>query len=351
MEVNDLMTAPLQFSLFYFGESLQTNSDKTYSLLSAGAKKAEEAGLDAIWTPERHFHPFGGLYPNPFITSAYLAAITEKIRIRIGSIVIPLHHPIKIAENLSMIDNLSNGRLDISLATGWNANDFVISPHNYLHRRKRVHRYVKLVERLWQGESVLLKNGLGTAKATKIYPKPQQAKLATWLTCTQDIKGFIDAGRHGYNVLTALLFQRIDQLPEKIAAYRQTLAQYHPTKKGTVTLMLHTLLGNDEEFVKYTAKKHLTRYLQSAVQLWSGTSKKLSDVPDALQQKVLDFAFERYYQTASLIGDKTKCLTICDQLQAIEVDELACLIDFGAQDNLVIDSIGHLAELRQHFHT
>ena len=62
-----------------------------YRLLLEGARFADQNGFVAVWTPERHFHAFGGLFPNPAVTSAAIAAITEKIGIRAGSVVSPLH--------------------------------------------------------------------------------------------------------------------------------------------------------------------------------------------------------------------------------------------------------------------
>ena len=68
-------------------------------------------GFKAVWTPERHFHAFGGLYPNPAVTSAAVAAITTRVRVRAGSVVLPLHNPIRVAEEWAVVDNLSQGRV------------------------------------------------------------------------------------------------------------------------------------------------------------------------------------------------------------------------------------------------
>src|ERR1044072_8239679 len=75
---------------------------------------AARHGFTAVWTPERHFQAFGGLYPNPSVLSAALAMITERVQIRAGSVALPLHHPVRVAEEWSVVDNLSNGRAAIS---------------------------------------------------------------------------------------------------------------------------------------------------------------------------------------------------------------------------------------------
>lgn len=89
----------MDFSLFYFGNAAPrgapadpagTLGRNTYDLVLEGAKFADRNGFTAVWTPERHFSPFGGLYPNPAVTGAAIAAVTERVAIRAGSVVGPL---------------------------------------------------------------------------------------------------------------------------------------------------------------------------------------------------------------------------------------------------------------------
>src|SRR5439155_23027765 len=90
--------AGIGFSLFYFASDEGEKGRDKYSLLLQGARFADRNGFEALWTPERHFHAFGGLYPNPSLAGAAIAAITETVKIRAGSCVLPLHSPIRIAE-------------------------------------------------------------------------------------------------------------------------------------------------------------------------------------------------------------------------------------------------------------
>src|SRR5579862_2219431 len=138
----------MDFSLFYFANDSRERTADRYELLLEGARFADANNFTAVWTPERHFHPFGGLYPNPSVTSAAVAAVTERVRIRAGSVVAPLHHPLRIAEEWSVVDNLSNGRVGISFASGWNAVDFALSPGSYAERRSVMDECVMQVRRL-----------------------------------------------------------------------------------------------------------------------------------------------------------------------------------------------------------
>jgi len=69
--VSAINDSQMQFSLFYFASNeLQSNNEDKYRLVIEGAKFADQHGFTAVWTPERHFNPFGGLYPNPSVMSA-----------------------------------------------------------------------------------------------------------------------------------------------------------------------------------------------------------------------------------------------------------------------------------------
>src|SRR5437016_13039871 len=140
--------------------------------LLEGAKFADRHGFAAVWTPERHFHEFGGLYPNPSVTSAAIAMVTKTIQIRSGSVVAPLHTPIRIAEEWSVVDNLSNGPVAISFASGRMPEDVVREPDNYATRKDVMLRSIETVRKLWRGEAIALPSPLGRGVQVRMLPPP-----------------------------------------------------------------------------------------------------------------------------------------------------------------------------------
>ena len=88
------------------------------------ARFADQNDFTAVWLPERHFHAVGGFSPNSSLLAAALARETTRLQLRGGSVVLPLHHPVRVAEEWSLVDNLSNGRAAIFIATGWHPERF-----------------------------------------------------------------------------------------------------------------------------------------------------------------------------------------------------------------------------------
>jgi natural product biosynthesis luciferase-like monooxygenase protein len=162
----------MQFGLYFFSDDgTNTDSDK-YRLLLESARFADEHGFAAVWTPERHFQDFGGLYPNPVVLSAALAVITKRIQIRAGSIALPLHHPMRAAEEWAVVDNLSKGRVAVSIASGWHPNDFIFAPENYERRKEVMYESIATVQRLWVGEAVYFKGVNENETELRSFPRP-----------------------------------------------------------------------------------------------------------------------------------------------------------------------------------
>lgn len=356
----------LDVGLFYFSSDAgpSENNDR-YKLLIEGAKFADQHQFSAVWTPERHFHLFGGLYPNPSVTSAAIAAVTSNIAIRAGSIVLPLHNPVRVAEEWSVVDNLSNGRVGFSFASGWHANDFSLLPANYEDRKAIMYNGIETIRKLWSGESITMSNGEGNDFTGRIYPEPVQAMPPMWITTAGNVDSFRAAGEGGFNVLTNLLGQSIDDIREKINAYREGRKAKGHQGDGHVSVMVHTFVGDDVEKVREIVRKPFSEYLKTSFDLvkiapWAfpafrqpskAAAQDSSFDPDTLTEEdldaLLDHAFDRYFETAGIFGTPTSCIPLIDELKRAGVDEIACLIDFGVDDDLVLESLQYLDALRQ----
>lgn len=339
----------LNFSLFFFSAD-ETRGCAGYEFLLKAAEFADAHGFTAIWTPERHFHRFGGMYPEPAVLSAALAVRTKQLQIRAGSVVLPLHDTIRVAESWSIVDNLSNGRVGISLAPGYHPNDFVFYPDIYENRREEMWQKAHLLQRLWCGRPVGMVNGEGTMVDVTVFPRPVQRELPLWITAVSE-DTFGRAGTAGLNVLTALVTQTIDQLSRRIALYRagRESAGFDP-RSGIVSLMIHAFVGTSAEEVRATVHGPFIEYLRANLDLLKPLAKGRSIDPESWGREhfdaLLDFAFERYLSTSSLMGTIDGCEETCGKLESAGVDELCCLIDFGVDPELVLAKLANLDELR-----
>ncbi len=357
---------PVNFGLFYFSaDSSSAAGGDPYRLLIEGAKFADENGFTAVWTPERHFHAFGGLYPNPAVTTAALSTITKRIHLRAGSVVLPLHNPMRVAEDWAVIDQLSGGRVGLSFASGWHVNDFAFMPDNFERRREVMLEYIDTVLKLWRGEKVAVKNGAGATIEVSVLPRPVQERPPLWLASAGSVETFALAGRIGANVLTNMLGQDLADLRTKFEAYRTARRAAGHEGDGIISVMMHTFVCGSTEEARRLARKPFSDYLASSFDLvkvapkmfpafrqpsrgkTDDTAMHTAEFSAEDMEALLEHAFDRYFETAGLFGTPERAREMVERLAEIGATEMACLIDFGIDPDLVLQSLPHLHRLQE----
>ncbi len=351
----------MDFGILFFSSPAPADGPGKYRLLLDAARFADRRGFSAVWTPERHFHDFGGLYPSPAVVSAALAVTTERVQIRAGSLISPLHHEVRIAEEWSIVDNLSGGRAAISFGSGWNVDDFIFHPDRYPRRQAVMYEQIEAVRRLWRGDTLVRDNTFGKPVQITLRPRPVRRELPIWITSSGNAETFASAGTLGANVLTHLIGQDVATLAAKIERYRAAHAaaadRHGAGGPGTVSLMLHTFLGADLAAVRARVRGPFREYLRSAVSLEqlaaagggavSGGHKiEQHSIPPAVMEELLDMTYERYADHNALLGTVASCKPLIARLADIGVDEIACLIDFIDDPDAVLAGLEHLDALR-----
>ena len=349
----------MRFGLMFFSTQVEGNRPDKYRLLLETAKLADQLGFCSIWTPERHFDDFGGIFPNPSVTSAALAMVTEKLQLRAGSLISPLHDVIRISEEWAVVDNLSGGRIGISFGSGWNVNDFIFFPERYEARRQLLYQQIETVRHLWKGQPIVRQNTFGKPVEVVLRPTPVQPELPLWVTSSGNAETFSAAGSIGANILTHLIGQETGDLAKKIALYRQARRDsgFSP-ESGIVSLMLHTFVTAAAEESRAQARIPLREYLRAAVTLEKraangggtisgGHQLSTEDVPEDVTAELLELTCDRYLNEAALIGTAESCGKLVQRLAAMGVDEIACLVDFGLPEASVLNSLKYLDELRK----
>ncbi|MEO7095930.1 MAG: AMP-binding protein, partial [Polyangiales bacterium] len=168
-----------------------------------------------------------------------------------------------------------------------------------------------------------------------------------------------------------LLVMKHDDLVKNIAAYRAAYRAAGHAGDGHVSLMLHTFIGRDVAAVKELVRAPFTEYLRTSTDLiakarWEKTAfanpaMAKQPTPPAVGEKppsldeltreemdaIMAHAFERYFENTGLFGTPDSCLPMVERLRAIGIDEIACLVDFGVDEDAVLESLHHLDALRQ----
>ncbi|MFI1720549.1 MupA/Atu3671 family FMN-dependent luciferase-like monooxygenase [Streptomyces sp. NPDC020489] len=335
----------MEFSVYFFAADDRQSPRDRYRFILDVARFIDTRGFRAIWVPERHFQEFGGSFPNPSVLAAAIAAVTERVELRAGSVVVPHHHPVRIVEEWSLVDQLSAGRVGLCLATGWHSGDFVFQPGHFADRREYTLDTVDTLRALWRGEERSFPGPEDGTLSVRTFPRPHQPELPLWLVHTSNPATWLEAGRRDLGVLT--LLDSWERLADNIAAYRKerAAAGLDPAA-GTVTVGMHTYLGDDEDQVWDVVRDPVRRYLSTFL------NQKRSDdssaaMSDAEQEQLATLVARDFYDRRSLLGTQGKCAEVVERLAGIGVDEVACLVDFGLPFADVLAGLPRLDDLRR----
>ena len=179
------------------------------------------------------------------------------------------------------MDNLSGGRVGLSLASGWHPDDFLLAPGNHAERRDLLFRNAELVRRLWRGEALEFPGPDGKPVEVRTLPRPVQPELPLWITTAGNVETYREAGTLGARVLTHLLGQTMEEVEERVAAYHAAWREAGNEGRGHVSLMLHTFVGTDVDEVREVVREPMKAYLRTSV----GLIRNVADAWTAYRRK------------------------------------------------------------------
>ena len=138
---------------------------------------AEEVGLHSAWIGEHHFSTLGVL-SCPDLVLAYVAARTKRIRLAPAVTVLPLHHPIRVAEQWATLDLLSGGRVDFAAGRGYDRREYVPLSVSFEDNQAIFEEGMEIVRRLWASDGPISHHGKHYAfDNVAITPQPVQRPM------------------------------------------------------------------------------------------------------------------------------------------------------------------------------
>jgi iturin family lipopeptide synthetase A len=346
----------LEFSVYFFG-NMEDDPQETYDLIRAVSRKADASNFTALWFPERHFDRFGGFSPNPSLLAGAIACETRRIRLK-ASVILPLHHPVRVAEEWAMVDHLSDGRVGgLAFVPGWHQQDFVLAPEMWANRYRLFKEHADVIRNLWSGQTVSLRGVEGKESRLKIYPCARQSEIPISYASLGNMESLQNAGRMGAGLLTNLLRQDVEDLQKTIEVYRDARIDAGMDQSGgRVTLLMHTYLHEEKSAAIKGAHPALKRYMKSSLDLIS----KLSDYDlsteylNKMNPEDLDYLVERatdkFISGRSLIGDLFDAVKLMKRFEKMGVTEVACFLDFGLPADLILSGMNKLSQLISEVH-
>ncbi|MGW5106156.1 LLM class flavin-dependent oxidoreductase [Nocardia sp. NPDC004123] len=142
-----------------------------YGRIIEQAKLAEEAGLDSIWLSEHHGAADGYL-PSLLPVAAAILAATERLVVGTAVLLAPFHDPLRLAEDVAVLDQMSGGRLILGLGTGWRRSEFHAFGADMKTRGRALEETVQILRRAWEGERFGFQGRVHRIDSAIVRPEP-----------------------------------------------------------------------------------------------------------------------------------------------------------------------------------
>ena len=183
---------------------------------------AEKLGFHDVWLTE-HYFTGESVYNDAILFASALAMKTERIRIGFAVVQMPFHHPVRLATQLALLDNLSGGRIDVGIGKGTVYNEYEFVGHGLRSgdSRERMEEGLDLLQRAWTEAPLSFNGAFYQVEVPEIRPKPVQQPYPPLWRSVISPGSFVECGRLGIPILTARL--PVDKIAERWALYEQGL--------------------------------------------------------------------------------------------------------------------------------
>lgn len=297
---------------------------------------AEELGFDCSWFTEHHFGRFGGMLPNPQMFMAALAQRTQRIRLGTAVVLLPLHHPLQVAEETAMLDILSNGRLNVGVGRGMGTQPYRVFGTDPALAQEKLEEQVEMLLSAWT-ETPFTWKGKYYECPNPIVVRPrsfQQPHPPLWMACGAETSHARWIGHHGMKLMTLPWFQGFEKTRNVITAYREGLREAGYTDgQGEVLSYLPAHVGETPEQAREESEAAWRLFREVSDEERGGPS------PNPLVAEAL------VAENRLIFGDPDLCrrhiTRICSELS---IDRLALMFHFGGMpQDLVLASMRRFA--------
>jgi probable F420-dependent oxidoreductase len=305
-------------------------SQATFDAMLRQARLAESLGFNALWVHEHH--SLGMLYPCPLMALTVLAGQTCRIALGTNVLLLPLYHPLRVAEDAAMVDVLSGGRLILGLGGGYAPDEFRAFGVSLSERGRRMQEGLRLIRAVWTHDPVTMHGALFHLEKFSLFPKPIQ-QPAPPLYVGAVAPAAIRRSAHLGDQFLIGATPSIDEIRERIVIYHQTLCELgqDPTQKA-ITLNRVVCVVKDQA-AKEQAQRFFTERLLRSYDSWGHQDVTKLDDPSRLHEEVS--------RQRCIIGDASECIELIQQYADLGVRHIACLMNFGDPELAVVEESMH----------
>ena len=269
----------MEFGLFTEFSRVPTISESTaFDEAMAEVKAAEALGYDTMWLAEIHFQRDRSVLASPLVIAAAIAACTRRLKIGIAVQVLPLSHPLHLAEDVATVDQLSHGRLDFGVGRSGLPDHYRGYNVPYAESRDRFFETLEILQRAWTQERFSFEGKYFTFRDICLMPKPYQKPHPPIRVAATTDETYPLVGRMGLPIFLAVRTTPIAHLKKCIGSYHEAWeAAGHPGR-GDVALIVPAYVAENAQDARDEPEQSMMYFLRAIGEmLATGTTKRAED--------------------------------------------------------------------------
>ena len=293
---------------------------------------AEELGFDSVWLAEHHFSNYG-FSPNPLLLAVKAAQVTRRIRIGTAVLVLPLWHPVRLAEDIAMADILTEGRLEVGIGRGYQIHEFDAFGTDLDESRPLYEESVDVLLKAFSRKSFSYSSSHYSIPEMAVYPKVVQKPHPPIWVAAQAPDSVKSTGNHGFNLFTSGAGRPIEMLATVGQTFWESAKMAGHNIREMEFAVQNQIYITDTNEEAYKAAEHHRWQYRMANHLRNGTLKIENGVayPDPVKDEppLADFVTGR-----TLSGTPGKVIPMIERYRdEVGITQLNCSFSVGSLEH------------------
>jgi alkanesulfonate monooxygenase SsuD/methylene tetrahydromethanopterin reductase-like flavin-dependent oxidoreductase (luciferase family) len=304
----------------------QSESQRLDDLLSQ-IELGDKLGFDTVWLAELHFNRATSLLSCPLMILSAAAQRTTRIRLGTAVTLLPLHHPLRIMEEVGTADILSHGRIELGIGRGpipIHHAGFSVDP---AESRERTEEALAILCKAWTNERFSYDGKFFKVKDAAAVPRPLQKPHPPIRMAATSQETFALAGRLGLSIFSSQLFIPVEKLTEYLATYRDALK---PGTRRDIALVFPVHVAGSRQEARQEIELSLRNYFQIGARLQQLGLPKIDAAMKQALARLEQTSYESVDASAGIFGEPRHCIERISAIQKqFQPDEFICYFNQG----------------------
>ena len=262
---------------------------------------AERSGLDTVWLGETHFNPNRSVLSAPIVVASSIATRTRRLRVGMAVQVLPLIHPLRIAEEAATVDQISHGRFEFGVGRSGNVRAYDTMGIDYQESRERFQEALDIIMQAWSGKTFSYEGKYNHISNATLSPLPYQKPHPKVRIASTTEDSFSRVGRLGFPIFLSMRGMDVDDLERNLKDYHQAWQQAgHPGDSGDISVRFPMYIAPSDDEAVEEPKESIEAYFmrmrrifeegwgRAGTEYWEARQRRITQLEKLTYEEILD---------------------------------------------------------------